>query len=67
MVRLTDAQLQEVLQAARMVPVDLRQTYLERLAIELRGREVGDGLIYRLAHDIARRISWDAERMVAVE
>jgi len=66
MVRLTDVQLAEILQAARTVPIDLRQIYLEQLAVELRGRELGDGLVHRLAHDVARRITWDAERTTAV-
>jgi len=66
MVRLTDAQLAEVLQAARTVPIDLRQVYLERLATELRDQVLGDGLVLRVAHDVARRISWEAERTAAV-
>jgi len=66
MVRLTDAQLAEILQAARTVPVDLRQVFLERLAIELHGKEIGDGLVHRVAHEVARTIAWDAERMAAV-
>jgi hypothetical protein len=66
MVRLTDAQLAEILQAARLVPIDLRQAFLEQLAMELRGRELGDGLVHRVAHDVARRILWDTERMAAV-
>jgi hypothetical protein len=36
MIRLTDVQLREVQQAAQMVPYDLRQAFLERLALELR-------------------------------
>jgi hypothetical protein len=44
----------------------LRQVFLEQLAVELCGCELGDGLVHRLAHDVARRIVWDAERMAAV-
>jgi hypothetical protein len=65
MVHLTDAQLATIMQAARTVPVDLRQAFLEQLAIELRGQDLGDGLVHRVAHDVARRISWDAERLTA--
>jgi len=39
-IALRDDELHEVLQADRMVPHDLRQVYLERLAVELRGREI---------------------------
>ena len=65
-IALTDAELAEVLAAARTVPLDLRQSFLEQLAMELRGRELGDGLVHRVAHDVARRILWDTERMAAV-
>src|SRR5262245_29420275 len=37
MIRLTDAQLHELMQAARMVPPDLRDVFLERVAVELQG------------------------------
>jgi hypothetical protein len=61
-IRLTDSQLQEVLQAASMVPFDLRQAFLEQLAIELRGKDLGDGLVRRVAYEVARAITWDAGR-----
>jgi hypothetical protein len=41
MIRLTDSQLHEVLQAARTVPFDLRQAFLERLAVKLLGKDLG--------------------------
>jgi hypothetical protein len=62
---LTDAQLREVRQAAQMVPYELRQTFLERLAIELRGKDLGDGLVHRIAFAVARAVTWDAERAAA--
>jgi hypothetical protein len=65
-VRLSDRQLAEVQQAAQMVPWDLRPAYLERLAEALRGRDLGDGLVHRVAYTIAREITWSAGRM-AVE
>jgi hypothetical protein len=59
-IRLTDTQLREVRQAAEMVSVDLRPAYLERLALELRGKDLGDGLVHRVAYEVARSITWDA-------
>jgi hypothetical protein len=63
-IRLTDTQLREVRQAALRVPHDLRQAFLERLAAELRGKDLGDGLVHRVAYQIARSITWDAGRPV---
>ena len=60
--RLTDSQLQEVLQVARMVPFDLGQAFLEQLAIELHGKDLGDGVVHGVACSVARAITWDAER-----
>ena len=37
LIRFTDAQLHELMQAARMVPPDLRDIFLERVAVESRG------------------------------
>jgi len=54
-IRLTDSQLQEVLQAARMVPFDLRQAFLEQLAVELRNKALGD--VRRVAYEVARAIT----------
>jgi hypothetical protein len=39
LIRLTDAQLHELMQAARMVPPDLRDIFLERVAVELQGKQ----------------------------
>jgi hypothetical protein len=61
-IALTDVQLREVKQAAQIVPHDLRQTYLERLALELRGRDLGDGLVHKLAYQVARAIVWEADQ-----
>ena len=62
MLRLTDSQMHEVRQAALSVPWDLRGAFLEQLAVELRGKDLGDGLVHRVAHEVARAITWDAER-----
>jgi hypothetical protein len=61
MVRLTDSELLEVRQAAQTVPYELRPAFLERLALELRGRDLGDGLVHRVAYQVARAITWSAE------
>jgi hypothetical protein len=68
MLTLSDVELHEVMQAAQMVPLDLRQVYLQRLAEELRGREdpLGVGLVHRVAYEVARSITWDADRRAAV-
>jgi len=61
--RLTGPQMREIHQAAAMVPWELRGVYLERLANELRGQgELGDGLVHRVAHAIAREITRTARR-----
>jgi len=66
MIALTDSQLRELMQAAQLVPIDRRDEFLRRVALELRGQTVGDGLVHRVAYDVARRISWDSEKMAAV-
>jgi ribosomal protein L15 len=58
MIKLTDSQLHEVQQAAR------RQAFLEQLAAELRGKILGDGLVHRVAYEVAREITWGAERTI---
>jgi len=40
MIALTDSELHEIMQAAQMVPYDLRRVFLERLALELRGKDL---------------------------
>jgi hypothetical protein len=44
-----------------MVPYDLRPAFLERVAAELRGKDLGDGLVHRRAYETARSITWDAK------
>ena len=53
------------MQAAGTVPLDLRDAFLARVAAELRGKDLGDGLVYRVAYEVARMIAWDAERTAA--
>jgi hypothetical protein len=64
-IRFTDSQLRELMQAARIVPPDLRDVFLERVAAELQGKPLGDGLVRRVAYNVARAITWDAGRTVA--
>jgi len=45
-----------------MVPLDLRQAFLEQLALEFRGKDLGPGFVHRVAYDVARAITWDAGR-----
>jgi hypothetical protein len=65
LIRFTDVQLHELMQAARMVPPDLRDVFLERVAVELQGKPLGDGLVHRVAYNVARAITRDAERTAA--
>ena len=62
LIRFTDAQLHELMQAARTVPPDLRDIFLGRVAVELQGKPLSDGLVHRVAYNAARAITWDAER-----
>jgi hypothetical protein len=61
-ITLTGPQMREIHQAAAMVPWELRGVFLERVAAELRGKDLGDGLVHRVAHQIARSIVWDTGR-----
>jgi hypothetical protein len=44
---LSDHQYSVVLDAARPLPIHLRSTFLERVAEQLRGCELGDGAVSR--------------------
>lgn len=61
-IALTDAQLREVQQAAAIVPRDLRPAFLEAVASKLRGQDLGDGVVHRVAHAVAREITSAARR-----
>jgi len=60
--RLSDAQLREIQAAALMVPHDLRGAFLQRLALELEGKVLGDGTVHRAAYAVARALVFDAGR-----
>jgi hypothetical protein len=62
MVRLTDNQLHEVQAAAQMVPWHLRADFLERVAAKLHGQDLGDGLVHRIAYEVARTMIWETEQ-----
>jgi len=65
MIALTDSELRELMAAANLVPIDLRDVFLRRVAAELRGGDLGAGLVHRVAFGIARTVAWDAERTAA--
>ena len=48
-IALSDSQLCELMQAAQLVPLDLRNVFLERVAARLRGKDLGDGLVRGVA------------------
>jgi hypothetical protein len=55
-IRLTDAQLDAVLAAARPLRVADRDAFLQDVAAALQGRpELGDGDVYRAIADVQRR------------
>jgi hypothetical protein len=59
---LADDVLQEILQAAQIVPIKHRATFLERVAAELTGKTIGAGLAHRIAYRVARELAWDGSR-----
>jgi hypothetical protein len=59
---LTDAQLREVRQAALTVPYHLRASFLQQVAAELRGKDLGDGMVHKVAYQVARSITWNSGR-----
>jgi len=50
------------MQAASTIPFELRDGYLTRVAAKLRGQDLGDGTVYRVAYETAREMIWDAGR-----
>jgi hypothetical protein len=53
-IRLTDDELDAVMAAARPISVDRRDAFLRAVAAELRGREVGPGLVHRICAEVQR-------------
>jgi hypothetical protein len=48
-IALTDRQMHEVMDAAAIAPRDLRPAFLEQVAAELRGKDLGDGTVHKTA------------------
>jgi len=61
-IALTDAQMREIQQAGQLVPYDLRGAFLEQVAAELRGKALGDGIVHRVAYDVARTLDRQCNR-----
>jgi len=61
-IQLTDSEMHEVQQAAAMVPRGLRGAFLERVAAELRGKDLGDGLVHQVVYSVARELTWSGAR-----
>jgi len=61
MMPISDAELRELMQVAAMAPFDLREIFLTRVAAELRGEDLGDGLVHRVAYGVAREFACDAD------
>jgi hypothetical protein len=59
---LSDSQMHELMQAAQSVPSHLRHTFLQRVADELRGKALGDGLVHRTVYAVAKSLRWGADR-----
>jgi hypothetical protein len=54
-IRLSDSELDAVFTAARPLPVERRDAFLRAVAIALRGRELGPGLVHRTCPEVQRR------------
>lgn len=55
MLRLSDSELDQVYAACRPLAPDQRNGFLQALAAELRGREIGPGTLYRAIASVQRR------------
>jgi hypothetical protein len=53
--RLSDDELTAVMAAARPLPVERRDAFLQEVAAELRGREIGPGMVHRVCAETQRR------------
>jgi hypothetical protein len=54
--KLSDAELDAVLQAARPLPVDLRDPFLQAVAHALSGRDVvGPGTVHQVCRELQRQ------------
>jgi len=53
--------------AARLVPVERPPAYLERIARELAGQEIGPGLVHCVPFCVARELAWDLPALAVGE
>jgi hypothetical protein len=54
-IRLSDDELDSVLAAARPIAIERRDAFLQQVAAELRGREIGPGLVARICRELQRQ------------
>jgi hypothetical protein len=53
-IRLSDSELDAVMAAARPLPVERRDAFLQSVAGALQGREVGPGVVHRVCAETQR-------------
>jgi hypothetical protein len=56
MLALTDEQVKLVQTAAAPLPYRCRDAFLQKLATQIDGRDIGDGELHRIAHAIAQEL-----------
>ena len=61
MLALTDAQLDQVMRTAAAIPQDRRDEYLQRVADLLRGRDFGDGDVFRACAAARKATMWSVD------
>jgi len=54
-IRLSDSELDAVMAAARPIAVDRRDAFLQQVAAELQGRQIGPGLVHRVCAEAQRQ------------
>ena len=55
-IRLSDSELDAVMAAARPVPVEMRDPFLQAVAHALSGRdEIGPGVVFQVCRDLQRQ------------
>jgi hypothetical protein len=53
-VRITDAELETIMNAARPLSLADRQSFLEHVAAALRSQTLGDGVVHRVVKELQR-------------
>jgi predicted GNAT family N-acyltransferase len=54
-IRLSDDQMLELMRVAQQIPVDRREAFLLAVAAELRGKDLGDGVVHRAIRVAAKQ------------